>query len=721
MINVSWDEKRLISVSPSRKLSAKGDSRSQRVVFTLGRYLDSGLDLTSCTAAIATTNREGSTNLIMLDIKDAGDRISLVLEVTKKLTRVSGALKYQLIFTNPDADMVFKTAPDYFEIYDSIDASEDISEDYPSVIEQISDIFEKTKEISAIAVNTSDSMKNEVNKARAEAENAASYANETIKQILLEKESGLFKGDAGETGKRGAGLFAVSGPPLISPYTELNEGYTLSFEQSIFGEPLREGDYILYTGEDIYSIPVGNTDFIINFSSYSVWKVVYVKGDYVYIYDVREGLTALNGFVCIIKGANGRGISSIAKTDGSGSLGSIDTYTITYTDNTTGTFTLKNGEHGATFTPHISSDGMLSWTNDRDLLNPEAVNIKGPKGDKGEDGATGSLGPQGPKGDKGEDGATFIPSVSSDGILSWTNDKGLSNPANIKLNGGSGKLTLVNSVIPAGRMRGDINGDGVIDNTDLNLISNGTGSLGTRYLGTVLSSAFPESNIPQDYLAADVNGDGQITANDADIISYIIGIGGKTGAYGAEITGNWTNNPLASTQKEQFYTDITVEGMTAQDSAVVIVSSSENMTTNNAIFPKAECMNEALRLYALSCPTEEVPCMILYASGNGTALVLQEKLPFNIALKDELPAANIIVTDASVTQWTPDSTYEDYPYCGRFDIEGVTSTHIPNVTFSVDDALSGNYAPAAKCADGYIEIYAKVNTNITIPSIVCMS
>lgn len=40
-----------------------------------------------------------------------------------------------------------------------------------------------------------------------------------------------------------------------------------------------------------------------------------------------------------IKGKNGRGITSIKKT---GTTGSVDTYTITYTDNTTSTFTIKN-------------------------------------------------------------------------------------------------------------------------------------------------------------------------------------------------------------------------------------------------------------------------------------------------------------------------------------------------------------------------------------------
>lgn len=38
---------------------------------------------------------------------------------------------------------------------------------------------------------------------------------------------------------------------------------------------------------------------------------------------------------------------------------------------------------GATFTPSVSASGILSWTNDKGLANPETVNIKGPKGNDG--------------------------------------------------------------------------------------------------------------------------------------------------------------------------------------------------------------------------------------------------------------------------------------------------------------------------------------------------
>ena len=45
------------------------------------------------------------------------------------------------------------------------------------------------------------------------------------------------------------------------------------------------------------------------------------------------------------------------------------------------------GNDGTTFVPSVSADGVLSWTNDGGLENPAAVNIKGAKGDKGDTGA----------------------------------------------------------------------------------------------------------------------------------------------------------------------------------------------------------------------------------------------------------------------------------------------------------------------------------------------
>ena len=71
----------------------------------------------------------------------------------------------------------------------------------------------------------------------------------------------------------------------------------------------------------------------------------------------------------------------------------------TYMDNAK-----RYSENVNVFTPSVSSDGVLSWTNKAGLLNPASVNIKGAKGDKGDTGAQGIQGVKGDKGDTGEQG-----------------------------------------------------------------------------------------------------------------------------------------------------------------------------------------------------------------------------------------------------------------------------------------------------------------------------
>jgi hypothetical protein len=47
------------------------------------------------------------------------------------------------------------------------------------------------------------------------------------------------------------------------------------------------------------------------------------------------------------------------------------------------TTTIHDGQNGATFIPSVSDEGIISWTNDRDLTNPPPVNIKGRDGKDG--------------------------------------------------------------------------------------------------------------------------------------------------------------------------------------------------------------------------------------------------------------------------------------------------------------------------------------------------
>lgn len=71
----------------------------------------------------------------------------------------------------------------------------------------------------------------------------------------------------------------------------------------------------------------------------------------------------------------------------------------------------EDGAQGATFTPSVSETGDLSWTNNGGLENPPTVNIKG------------------------NDGAAYKPVVDEDGNLTWTivdDPTAITDPVNIK-------------------------------------------------------------------------------------------------------------------------------------------------------------------------------------------------------------------------------------------------------------------------------------------------
>lgn len=99
------------------------------------------------------------------------------------------------------------------------------------------------------------------------------------------------------------------------------------------------------------------------------------------------------------------------------------------------------GARGITFTPVVDSKGNISWSNDGGLENPQTVNITGPQGDTG---AKGDTGPQGEKGEaggagpKGDKGTTFVPSVDTDGNISWSNTDGITNPETVNIKGPKG-------------------------------------------------------------------------------------------------------------------------------------------------------------------------------------------------------------------------------------------------------------------------------------------
>lgn len=225
---------------------------------------------------------------------------------------------------------------------------------------------------------------------------------------------------------------------------------------------------------------------------------------------------------------------------------------ISYFNNDAGYITnsdLSSVSDGTTFTPNVSSAGVISWTNDGGKTNPDPINIKGPKGDKGDQGErgadgtgvnilgsydstsqlpssgtagdaylingdlyvwTGSIwdnvgsiqGPQGPKGDKGDDGADGADGVGITDITSTENSwSGAKNIITITLSDGSkNEIPIYNGTDGAAGSNGSdgkdgINGTNGADGVGISSISstNNSGSGATNTVTITLTNGKTES------------------------------------------------------------------------------------------------------------------------------------------------------------------------------------------------------------------------------------
>src|SRR5574344_1828307 len=121
-------------------------------------------------------------------------------------------------------------------------------------------------------------------------------------------------------------------------------------------------------------------------------------------------MSQFNPFIGVSSGGSGkdgRGIASIvfvSSTGGSiaGITGATDTYKINYTDGTTSTYIIKNGNNGEQGPKGDSGE-------------------QGPKGDKGDTGEQGIQGIQGIQGSQGENGIGIQAAIIDDeGYLAIT-------------------------------------------------------------------------------------------------------------------------------------------------------------------------------------------------------------------------------------------------------------------------------------------------------------
>ena len=137
----------------------------------------------------------------------------------------------------------------------------------------------------------------------------------------------------------------------------------------------------------------------------------------------------------------------------------------TYMDNA------KNySENVNVFTPSVSTSGVLSWTNKAGLANPPSVNIKGDKGDQGLQGIQGVQGEKGDTGAKGDRGATGAAATIRIGTVTT----GASGSEAVVTNVGTANDAVFNFTLPRGEKGADggIDIDTALSDTSTNPVQN---------------------------------------------------------------------------------------------------------------------------------------------------------------------------------------------------------------------------------------------------------
>lgn len=123
---------------------------------------------------------------------------------------------------------------------------------------------------------------------------------------------------------------------------------------------------------------------------------------------------------------------------------------------------------------------------------------------------------------------------------------------------------------------------------------------------------------------------------------------------------------------------------------------------------------------------EQVDTSTLYVQWEAQARIVLDAIQKELADLEagtavELKKLQFSNVPVPASSFVPDSTYQDFPYRAGVALSGVIESMIPEVVLSVDDALSGNYAPVAESYNGGVYLYAgsTPDADVKIPTIIC--
>lgn len=162
-----------------------------------------------------------------------------------------------------------------------------------------------------------------------------------------------------------------------------------------------------------------------------------------------------------------------------------------------------------------------------------------------------------------------------------------------------------------------------------------------------------------------------------------------------------------------------IKGLYQIDSSDYTMSTSGGNTTIELTTASATTSNISI-VYATALDLTNVT-NIDYNNLSNKPQINGVTLTGNVSLSSlGVQSQNLIFENTTASTWVSDSTYSGYGYKCDLTCTGVTTNSYAQVIFNPTEATSGNYATICSTSTNTVTIYSKVNTSITIPTIIVM-
>ena len=188
-------------------------------------------------------------------------------------------------------------------------------------------------------------------------------------------------------------------------------------------------------------------------------------------------------------------------------------------------------------------------------------------------------------------------------------------------------------------------------------------------------------------------------------------------------TTNYTDYPEVKVLKGNFATNPSAPALTNNSTVRQISLARVRIAAGTTAITASMITDERLNPSVCGLVTESVSIDTTTMNNQFEALlksIQNELLELEAGAGVELRKLQFNNVSVATGAFTANTTYEDYPLRAAVPLEGAIASMVPEVIFSMADAIGGNFAPIAESYNGGVYLYASdvPEAKVVIPTII---